>query len=165
MQCCIKDKLLRSLWWIVSINNFNTKSTFMKNSLLLRSAVILTLFVVILASCSKEKMPAPAKQTTSGRFVSSFGPESNTDVDQVGSIRVNLLPLEFKMSMVVFSSTYNSGELFPDADGIVRLDNLVAGDYTVTVHAYNTDYADKVFDPVTVNAGKITDIGKVTFGQ
>lgn len=137
----------------------------MKNALLLRSAVILSLFVVILASCTKEKMPAPVKQTTSGRFVSSFGPESNTDVDQVGSIRVYLMPVEYKMSMVVSSSTYNSGELFPDADGFARIDNLVAGDYTVTVHAYNTDYDDKVFDPVTVFAGKITDIGKVTFGQ
>lgn len=137
----------------------------MKNALLLRSAVTLSLFVVILASCSKEKMPAPVKQSTSGRFVSSFSSDSNTDVDQVGSIRVYLMPVEFKMSMVVTSSIYNSGEIFPDADGYARIDNLVAGDYTVTVHAYNTDFADKVIDPVSVFAGKLTDIGKVTFGQ
>ena len=65
--------------------------------------------------------------------------------------------------MYVYSDTYTSGEYLPNEDGVVNIDSLAPGTYTVVLHPYNdnSDLTPITVTDIEVLPGETTYIGKL----
>jgi|CXWL01.1.fsa_nt_gi hypothetical protein len=137
----------------------------MKTPNLLRSAAILTLFSIVLFSCSKDALPKPdsndAKTGDVKNLKSHFAPA--TDDVGYGELQGLITPVEAKYSVTVYNEFYRSEEVFPDERGYVVVTKLEEGTYTVFVHPYNGDYRDFEIRDVRIVRDEITDLGEINF--
>jgi hypothetical protein len=135
----------------------------MKKVTLLSYAALLSLFVIVFASCSKDAL-SENKAKSSQANATKPGPSAQPDDNlEPGSIQAFIRPEYQSMAMYVYSDTYTSGDYLPNEDGIVTIDSLEPGTYTVVLHPYNdnSDMPEITLPDVEVLPGEITYLEKV----
>jgi hypothetical protein len=141
----------------------------MKKSSLLRCAALLPLFVILFASCSKDTLKEPQSSPLNSERIGGLQlpqighPVIAVPQDQPGSIQAEVTWFRTTVSMTAYNRTYTSVENYADRDGIVTVDGLTPGFYTVVIHVYDANMKDKVITNVEVSSGKITDLGNISY--
>lgn len=146
----------------------------MKNRNFLRFVGVLSLAAILFSSCSKDSLSKPSAQARSnGRNDADIPPTVMT-----GSIQATLQSSNATSTSIIINDDngYVSEEIFADQNGLVRVDNLPEGTYTVTAHAYipnslassvggATDMIDVTITVtgVQVVADQVTDLGRISF--
>lgn len=135
----------------------------MKNFNPLRFAAILSFIVVLFSNCSKDALSEPKAKSGSSPVVSNDPPD-----ELPGAIQAKIVPYPdgSAISMHVSLGDFVSEEYFPNDDGVILIENLTPGIYTVVLQVDPGDNTaapliGKVIENVIVTSGTITDIGTI----
>lgn len=146
----------------------------MKNKYHLASVAMIVALVFSLISCSKDKIE-PVGGSASGRSASTTATNAmaghefqqyDHDAVTTGALVMQVGPAEAKAIVRVFSSTYNSGPIGVNAnEGIIRLENLEPGVYTLQIDPINSEYAGQQITDVNIQADTKTNLGTILLGN
>ena len=133
----------------------------MKTTTLLRSFAIF-LALVIFAGCSKDNLPSP----TGGNFAKSIKiPETVQPDPSNGSIKGILIPVPYKVSIVLTNNNGFSNTYTPYPDGTFLMEYLSPGIYAISIkYVQNpkTPYPGQFDIPgIEVKNGILTSLGDI----
>ena len=146
----------------------------MKNKFQLASLAMIVALVFSLISCSKDKID-PVGGSPSGRTASSAATNGiaghefqqyDHDAVTTGALIMQIGPAEAKAIVRVFSNSYNSGPIGVNANnGLIRLETLEPGVYTVQIDPINTEYAGQQITDIMIQADTKTNLGTILLGN
>ena len=146
----------------------------MKNKFHLASLVMIVALVFSLISCSKDKID-PVGGSPSGRTASPAATNGiaghefqqyDHDAVTTGALIMQIGPAEAKAIVRVFSNSYNSGPIGVNANnGLIRLETLEPGVYTVQIDPINTEYAGQQITDIMIQADTKTNLGTILLGN
>ena len=146
----------------------------MKNKFQLASLAMIVALVFSLISCSKDKID-PVGGSPSGGTASSAATNGiaghefqqyDHDAVTTGALIMQIGPAEAKAIVRVFSNSYNSGPIGVNANnGLIRLETLEPGVYTVQIDPINTEYAGQQITDIMIQADTKTNLGTILLGN
>jgi hypothetical protein len=135
----------------------------MKKVHLLSCAALLSLFVIVFTSCSKDAVSE--NKDKNGQVNSNKpGQTVQADVNELpGSIQAQIRPEFWSMAVYVYSSTFTSGDYLPDENGLVTIPDLAPGTYSLVLHPYNdnSDLPEVTLTDIEVLSDEVTYLEKV----
>lgn len=137
----------------------------------LSSFIALVAIITLLVSCSKDQVfisRIPAS-TTQGSVDNRLGPVSG------GSLMLLVLPQDANPIVTIVNENFISKDFYLTMDGYLRIDNIPAGIYKVSIHPQNPKvlyvdspvtpgdpgYPDMVTGDVKIANGFVTNLGVI----
>jgi len=143
----------------------------MKNKFHLASTALFLAVLFSIVSCSKDKIdPAGGSRSATnagaaGRSVPEFQ-QNDYDALTTGSLVLQVTPLEAKAVVTVYNDNYTSGPLGVNAtEGMIRIEDLEPGQYSVLIKPINTEYLPMQIDNVEIIADTKTNLGTIILGN
>lgn len=149
----------------------------MKNKFQLASLAMIVALVFSLISCSKDKIE-PVGGSPSGRSAASSASASTNgmaghefqqydhDAVTTGALIMQIGPAEAKAIVRVFGNSYNSGLIGVNANnGVIRLENLEPGVYSVQIDPINAEYTGQQITDIIIQADTKTNLGTILLGN
>ena len=134
----------------------------MKKTTLSLFSAILSAFVFLLSSCSKESLSKPQEKQTVTSQLTGKMINGGTGVTGTGGIDAVILPEKAMAAVRLFSPDYISNEIFADESGFLHVTNLAEGTYTLLIYARVPGFVSKRITDIVVVDGQITDLGTIT---
>ena len=129
---------------------------------------IALLFIVTVTSCSQDNELRPPRRVldaTTFQTTSKMSHDSYASEDEAtGMLQLTVLPEEAKALVVIYNQDFTSGSYYSieGDNGLITINNIPPGNYTVLIDPQNTDYKAVEVVNVTIQGGNNTDLGSIT---
>lgn len=143
----------------------------MKNKFHLASAALFIAVLFSIVSCSKDKIEplggsnAASNGASAGRSVPEIQQYLDHDPVLTGALVMEIVPADAKAVVTVYNDQFTYGPMAANAtEGLIHLENMEPGIYTVLIKPINNLYAPLTIADVNIVADTKTSLGKIILG-